>query len=126
MKKITIILVTTIFSLFLLTSCFKKNDGGVIPDNTVGSFNIVGSPGEKAQLVVIGRDGKVIDINRLIEEAKYSKNTTATQTGKTENGDNQQTISITLKDGSCIAEVCLPGIPCYPIIIDPINDCPTL
>lgn len=94
-----------------------------LPNNTVAAFVVTKNANNRANMVVITPKGQK-NLKDLLANAE-KKGPIKTRASKNQKGNLVQPISIELITGSCEALVCLPGIPCFVVIIDPVNDCPT-
>ncbi len=122
--KIKLKLITIMMSLgVFLTGCTgngPKTNPSPPPERTVVKFIVQANDKNQARFLIKTPKGP-IDINDLLAK---SKNPVKAKKGKNSNEQDFQDIIIRLVSGSCTAEVCLPDRPCFPVIIDPVNDCP--
>ena len=116
MKSRNILLTLCIGLVVLLSGCQTITNRPEIPKNTVGSFNFVKGPDGKFKLVVIGKNGKIVGSGAIHDKKFYMSHKSV----KLKNNE----VRMYFKNGSCTVLVCLPGTPCTPVVIDPVNDCP--
>lgn len=87
-----------------------------VPAGTVFSANFVKTPNNTFKLKMFDANGRPVDFKELMKSKKSGI------TSKVKLDNNQ--VLLTFKNGSCIVEVCMPGIPCFPVLVDPVNNCP--
>lgn len=114
MRKLIYLTFIAFTSVTLISGC-ASNKPKV--DGAVGYFVITTDKNKKANLVVLDKDGKKKDLNEVIDSKKQTSSSSGTK--------DQQEIKLLLKNGSCTVLVCLPNRPCVPVVIDPVNNCPT-
>ena len=114
MKNANIILMFLLSSIFLLASCNAKVERTEIPKNAVGTFSFVKGPNGKFSLKVFNKNGKPVEFKSAMDKK-------AQHAGKP--GGNPK-VTFEFINGSCSVLVCMPGRPCFPVVIDPVNDCP--